>query len=299
MIGGLKFYFVAKHYDRKGGSGLIHERDFKKYFFQTIRLSRATYYRWKKQARNIGLFEDHGKVLQLVSWGRAALNVGCRRPKPVEVGLRGFVDNQGLSEVWAGYLKQYEPKEATEKAPAQKEKPITKPTLRKLTGIPESTQRYYEAKAGVEKTPNVANLGNPENPPAEETGGFYAKNGGWRRRLGNTNHTPKRIKKCRPGRTSKIHRSIDATLSPMSGSEQVDRSQKLFFHWMIKSKADPKNGRVITKKTSPDQQIAKYMRSKLPKIDIQKRPAYLYAYERTHLGFGIWTAWDTATGACV
>lgn len=282
MIGGLKYYFVAKHYDRKGGSGLVHEREFKKYFFQTVRHSRATYYRWKKQARELGLFEDHGRIMQLVSWGRAGLMVGCRRiSRPVEVSLRGVVDNQGLSEVWAGYIKRHEPKEKTEKKPAQKAKPIAKSTLRKLTGIPENTQRYYNKKAGVRETPNVADLGNPENPPAEEAGGFYAKYGRWRQRLGNTPYAPTRIKACKPGRTSKINRTMNnETLSPMSGSDRIfDRSVKLYFH--------PRN---------TDEKIEKYLAKKIPEIDAQKRPVFVYGYNYRCSGFAIWSAVDTETG---
>jgi len=300
MIGGVKFYFVAKHYDREGGSGLIHETKFKEYTMQYLGISRATYYRWKKQAKTLRLFIDHGGILQLVSWGKAALACSCDHvTRPVDVSVREFVGNEGLSEVWAGYMKRHEPKEATEKAPRQKQRPITKTTLRQLTGIPESTQRYYEAKAGVIKTPNIAIIASvykgAENAPTEPGGGYYAKNGCHRQRLGNTYHAPKRIKQLKRGRINKINRTIKAALSLMPGSDQSKKAIKLFFHPAIKQRPDKENRRLITSKIPPDILIMRYLR-KLANIDAQKRPEWIYGYDRTCLGFGLWTAWDVKTG---
>jgi len=323
-VGGVKFYFVAKHYDREGGSGIIHEKDFRAYAMRYLGISRATYYRWKKQAKKLGLFTDHAGILQLISWGRAALACGCERVNTsVEVSIREFVCNEGLSEVWAGYVKQFEPKPASDKAPAQQERPITKTTLRTLSGIPESTQRYYEAKAGVKKNPNIAFLGPGSlDAPSHEGGGYYAKDGFHFQRLGNTYHAPKRIKLNKRGRTDKVNRTIRATLSPfLPGSDQPKRSIKLYFQPALRTLSreaveHERNRRIaaiqnaaengepeptfgpyqLYARVPADRALKRHAR-KLEGVPPAERPNYLYAYQSNDLGVGVWVAWDAKTGA--
>lgn len=333
MVGGVKLYFIAKHYDRPkddnrgGGSGLIHEQGYKDYLKRYLGVSRATYYRWKKQAKQLGLFVDYGGILQLVSWDKAAIACGCERViKPVDVSIREFVDNEGLSEVWAGYIKRWEPKPASDKAPKQKARPITKTTLRTLSGIPESTQFYYESKAGVKRTPNIARIVcRPENAPAAQENGYYAQNGSHWKRMGSTHYAPNRIKWNQPGRTSKVNRAIRATLSQNPGSEQPERSTKLYFQPIYKSlghdvmdyqkkrrnKAEKardeaiKAGKPVSdeitktinapfrlyRKVTPAEQIKGYLR-RLDKTSPSKRPDYIFELEREALGAVLWLAHD-------
>lgn len=316
LIGGVKFYFLAKHYDREGGSGLIHEKQFRNYLDRYFRISRATYYRWKKQAADLDLFTDHGGILQLVSWGHAAISTGCERVTlPVEVSANRFVDSNGLSEVWAGYIKQFEPKPASDKHPAQKQRPITKTTLSIISGIPGSTQRYYEAKAGVIKTANIAHIVSTyqgaENAPTQEGGGNYTKNGCHRKRLGNTYRAPNRIKRLKAGRTNKINGLIRAALLNMSSSDQPEKPQKFYYQPVYKpmprktiehernrrekaiKEAREKGEQVpnfapykLYRKVSPVEQIIQYLK----KRNQEKRPEYVYSYDRTSLGVGLWVA---------
>lgn len=304
MIGGVKLFFIAKHFDRVAGSGIIHEKEFKKFFRRYVGLSRATYYRWRKQALELGLFVPGvtNRDYLILSWERAAVAIECRRiGHPVEVSLDRFAASQDLSEVWAGYMKRHEPRKATEKAPAEKQHVIAKATLRELTGVPESTQRRYEEKAGIEKNPNFAIICSdpvrkPELAQTEQAQGFYCKNGKHYKRLGNTYRAPSRIKACKPGRTSKVNRAISAKLSPRAGSSQEERSLRLYYTPRIKQvNNEKKPNSLMDIKVTPREQIEKKLK-KLAGMDTEKRPVRLFSYDRTYQNMGLWTACDVALG---
>lgn len=302
MVGGVKLFFIAKHYDRKRGSGIIHEKEFRNYFNRYVGLSRATYYRWRKQALDLGLFEEKpGSILLILAWGKAARAVGCDRvEKPVDVSLDKFAGSQDLSEVWAGYIKLKEPKPATDKAPAQKHRPITKEAHRRNTGIPERTQRRYDDKAGIVKHANHALVCSdlkkkPELAITEQSGGYYANNGKHYKRLGNTSKAPKRVKVLPKGRTAKINHTITETLSKKAGSELTERMVKLFYTPKQRQRYDKKSKQIHITKITPEKQIERGLR-KMAKVDAQRRPERLFCYERDYQGIGLWTACDVALG---
>lgn len=219
-VGGVRLWVLAKHYDN--GNGFIPAKDFKHYLKRTLGIKRACYDHWIRQAEGLGLISYEGGVYRLISLSKAAAIIGLTHlAPPVEMSVRRFATDGWASWVWAAYLKRHEGK------------PISRATLRSLTGVPERTQRDYERIARVKNKGNFANLGNPAKDPQnaiaiDRQRGIYGKAGQIRQRLPNSRTTPEEIKKAKRGRTSKANQELSALLNEPSSSYRQP-CERLYF----------------------------------------------------------------------
>ena len=259
-VGGVKLWILAKHYDN--GNGFIPARDFKHYLKRTLGIPRGRYDRWIRQAERLGLISYENGVYRLISLSKAAAIIGVTHlAQPLEIGVRRFVNAGWAAWVWAAYIKHHEGK------------PISRKTLKALTGIPERTQRDYERIAGVKNKGNYANLGNPAKDPQnaiaiDRERGIYGKAGQTRQRLPNSRTIPEEIKKAKKGRTSKANRELNALLNKPSSSNQQS-CERLYFTDYGKLKKANRASRKANQ-------------------DHNTRPDNRYLYLKTLKGVAIW-----------
>jgi hypothetical protein len=224
--GGVRLYCIAKH--RDNGNGHLPIDEFKAYTKRYLGIPKARFNRWLRDALRLGIIKRSANVYSLASWGNAAVALGVTGLQtPVEMGVTKMANDGWAAWVWAAYLKRHE------------NKPIARATLRKLTGIPERTQRMYEAEAGVENMANYANYGPPERNPdeaiTEETNGWFWYYGQQKKRMPNS-RTVREIERSKRGRTAKHNSFIRAALSKKWGSSQTEK-QRIYFHGPNKKRA--------------------------------------------------------------
>jgi hypothetical protein len=260
--GGVRLFCVAKHYDN--GNGHIPIDEFKTYAKRYLGIEKSRFNRWLREALRLGIITQAGKILSLVSWGDAAVRVGVTGPlhSPVEMGVTKIVNDGWAAWVWAAYQKRHE------------NKPIARSTLERLTGIPERTQRAYEAEAGVENHANYADFGFPENNPdeaiTEETNGHFWYAGRIKKRLGNS-RIVNGVEACKRGRTKEHNRKIWAALSLWDSSTHKNR---LYFHGPHKAQALKDAIRKMRKSNQP----------------WNERPNVLFLHVGETLGVSLWGA---------
>jgi hypothetical protein len=150
-LGAFRLWFIAKSFDN--GNGNILAKIFRQYL-RSLNIKQTTFYKWREQARTLGLIEDTGKVYRLASWEWGAIAAGCTHlNRAVWVPTKSFVAKKWLGSVWEGYLLYFHGK------------PVTRGTLEKLTGIPERTQQIYEKNAGVNHIENYFDFGSVKDHP--------------------------------------------------------------------------------------------------------------------------------------
>jgi len=253
--GGVRLFCVAKHYD--SGNGNIPVDEFKAYAKRYLGIGKSRFNRWLRDALQLGIIERLGNVLTLRSWGHAAVRVGVDGPlaNPVEMGVTKIVNDGWGAWAWAAYLKRHE------------NKPIARATLEKFSGIPERTQRAYEADANVE---NHANYANEKEPIAEERDGYFWYYGQPKKRLGNS-RVVSGVEACKRGRTKEHNREIWAALSLWDSSTHKNR---LYFHGPHKAQALKNALRTMRKNNQP----------------WNERPNVVYLHIGDTLGVGLWGA---------
>jgi len=261
-VGGVRLYCVAKHYDH--GNGHFPVDKFKAYCKRYLGIPKARFNRWMREAVQIGIIRRSGNVLMLLSWGKAAVACGVTNPlaKPVEMGVTKLSSEGWAAWVWAAYLKRHE------------NKPIARATLERLTGVPERTQRHYEAEAGVENQGNYGDFGFPDQDPdqaiTEETNGYFWHAGRIKKRLGNS-RIIENVETCGRGRTAKHNRVIAAASSLWGGSQHKNR---LYFYGPHKAEALKKALRLMRKSDQP----------------YNTRPDVLFLHVGDALGVHLWGA---------
>jgi len=260
--GGVRLFCVAKHYDN--GNGNIPIDEFKAYAKRYLGIEKSRFNRWLRDAVHLGIVKRSGNILTLRSWGQAAVRVGVDGPmhSPVEIGVSKIVNDGWAAWVWAAYLKRHE------------NKPISRATLERLTGIPERTQRAYEAQTGVENHANYCDFGFPDKNPneaiTEATNGYFWYAGRVKKRLGNSRNV-NGVEACKRGRTKEHNRIIWAALSLWDSSTHKNR---LYFYGPHKAQALKKAIRKMRKSNQPHNQ----------------RPNVLFLHIENALGVGLWGA---------
>jgi len=260
-VGGIRLFCIAKH--RDNGNGHIPIDELKAYSKRYLGIPKARYNRWLREALQLGIMKRVGGVYALSSWGNAAAILGVESlHNPVEMGITKIANDGWAAWVWAAYMKRHE------------NKPIARATLEKLTGVPERTQRAYEAEAGVENHANYGDFGFPENNPdeaiTEEANGYFWYYGRTKKRLPNS-RIINGVERCRRGRTAQHNRTIWAALSLWDSSQPKNR---LYFHGPHKAQALKKTLRVMRKSNQPH----------------NERPNVLYMHSCNVLGIGLWGA---------
>lgn len=261
-VGGVRLFCIAKH--RDNGNGHLPIDDLKAYAKRYLGIPKARYNRWLREALRLRIVKRSGNVLTLSSWGKAAVAVGGieRLAGAVEMGVTQIADDGWAAWVWAAYMKRHEGK------------PITRATLERLTGVPERTQRHYEAEAGVENHANYGDFGLPENNPeeaiTEEADGWFWNAGRIKKRLGNSRIVTG-VEECKRGRTKKHNQVIAAASSLWGGSQH---KQRLFFDGPHKAQALKKTLRAMRKDNQP----------------YNTRPNVLFLHVGERLGVGFWAA---------
>jgi len=261
-VGGVRLFCIAKHYDN--GNGNIPIDEFKAYCKRYLGIPKARFNRWKREALQLGIIEHSGNIYVLSSWGNAAVMVGVTNTlaKPVEMGVTKISGSGWAAWIWAAYLKRYEGK------------PISRITLEKLTGVPERTQRMYEAQAGVENHANYGDYGFPDASPdeaiTEETNGYFWYHGRTKKRLPNS-RIVSGVETCKRGRTAQHNRVIWAALSLWGSSQTKNR---LYFHGPHKAQA-------------LKDALRKMRRSNQPH---NERPNVLFLHVGDTLGVNLWGA---------
>ena len=260
-VGGVRLFCIAKHYDN--GNGNIPIDEFKAYAKRYLGIPKARFNRWLRQAVSMGIVKRSGNILTLSSWGNAAVAVGVERlAKPVEMGVTKITSEGWAAWVWAAYLKRHE------------NKPIARATLERLTGVPERTQRHYEAEANVKNKANYGDFGFPDKNPdeaiTEETNGWFWYAGRTKKRLPNS-RIISGVETCGRGRTAQHNRKIALALSLWGSSQTKNR---LYFDGPHKAQALKNTMRKMRKSNQP----------------YNERPNVVYLNVGERLGVGLWGA---------
>lgn len=247
-LGGYRVWFLAKHWHT--ASGYVPSKEFKAYL-KGLGLAKSSYSRWIKEAYDLGLFQQAGKLINLASWPKASKLAGCKKlDNPVDVELGKFIGAGWLAFVWACFVKNHEGITA-------------RATLGQLSGgVPERTQRDRERKAGVQNHANYASFGKVKDNPERAIQfygeqGYYQQAGDIRRRLPNSRTVPECIQQAKKGRKKKVNKAL----------------AELFI-----SDATSSNSKVY-RLYSDNYKQTKRIRQQDKKQDDLSRPAYIY--ERT------------------
>ena len=142
--GAARLFFLAKHFN-SSGSRTIETKKFRRWLL-SLGISQRVYELWLARALQIGLITRRDQWLDLTDWARGYAILGCFKiyKRPALIPLNKLSSKGWLCWTWAAYVKRYEGRI------------ISQAALRKLTGIPERTQRQYERRAGVVITRNIA-----------------------------------------------------------------------------------------------------------------------------------------------
>jgi len=144
--GAVRLWFLAKHLNA-GGCGAIPNKALRQYVINDLKVKRGTYDIWLARALHIGIIQRKNKNLLLAGYTKAAAILGVEHVKrPIYIPLENLIKKGWLSWVWAAWLLSC----------GFIDKPISRATLRGLSGIPERNQLEYEKKAGVINHANYA-----------------------------------------------------------------------------------------------------------------------------------------------
>ena len=142
--GAIRLWFLAKNFNA-GGCGVIPNKAFRHYAINDLKVKRGVYDIWLARALHIGIIQRQGTNLKLAGYAAAAVIVGCDRIERGEyIPLEKFIKKGWLGYVWAAWIKSHD----------LEDRPISRRTMRELSGIAERTQRIYHKQAGVESQSN-------------------------------------------------------------------------------------------------------------------------------------------------
>jgi len=138
--GSFRLWVVARHLDQPEGSGKVRIKDLKEYL-EIMGVNPRTYRRWIHNAVAIGIFEQDlsGRFYRYKSPARTAIILGAKTivtPVVIQDPVRLF-EAGWIGVVWAGFLESL-----------NRDRPVSRAVLEKMSGVPETTQRYYERIAG-------------------------------------------------------------------------------------------------------------------------------------------------------
>jgi len=150
--GAIRIYFLSRSLDIRG-SGFIYE-DALDNFGKQLGVNINTWNRWKRNA-----FEIHF----LIRGGNNTIRIPAIQKICAELELE---DAGHQFEIFAGLLVKKNWKAYVFAGhETQFERPISRKTLKQLSGVGISTQRKYDKLCGTKRTPNYVTI---ENPTAKE-----------------------------------------------------------------------------------------------------------------------------------
>jgi len=255
--GAVRLWELAKNFNT-GGCGAIPNKAFRQYVINDLKVKRGVYDVWLARAVHIGIIQRQGTNLKLAGYAAAAVIVGCDRIGRGEyIPLEKFIKKGWLGYVWAAWIKSHN----------LEDRPISRRTMRELSGISERTQRLYDKQAGIKTQANYAKdttlPGTPEMRDylnEYERGKIKSKaflnNGEITWRLPN-NYKTKHIEEAPKGRLNRINNQLKDLLN--NGGQ------------------DPKDGLFIRRYCKSDKQLKGSQKNirKLGNKDIEV-PEYIY-----------------------
>lgn len=138
-LGAVRIYFLAKHFNSWGSQRVI-EKDFRDWIIG-LGINKRRYYRWLKDALDLGLINREGGHLVLISYTAMAINSGSESiGAAYMLTMKQFLQRDLLSHLWKCYMVGFNGK-ITSRA-----------KLEKRTGIKPKTQYRYEKKRGIKRT---------------------------------------------------------------------------------------------------------------------------------------------------
>ena len=144
--GAVRLWFLAKSFNA-GGCGAIPNKAFRQYMINDLKVKRGVYDVWLARALHIGIIQRQNTNLKLAGYAAAGVIVGCDRIGRGEyIPLEKFIKKGWLGYVWAAWLKSHK----------LEDRPISRRTMRELSGIAERTQRLYDKQAGIKIQANYA-----------------------------------------------------------------------------------------------------------------------------------------------
>jgi hypothetical protein len=242
-LGGYRVWFLAKHWHK--ASGYIPSKKFKEYL-KELGIAKSSYHRWIKEAYDLGLFQQVGKLIKLAGWTSASKLAGCKKlDNPVTIEIDKFINAGWKDFVWACFVKNHEGI-------------IARATLQELSGgVPERTQRYRERRAGVRNHANYASFGKVKDHPEQAYSvygeqGYYQQAGEIRRRLPNSRTVPECIQQAKKGRKKKVNKAL-AELFSSDATSSSGRVYRLYSDSYKQTKRIKQQDRKQDDRNKPDQ----------------------------------------------
>lgn len=287
---GFRLWFIAKAFCG-GRGGAIPVKDFRKHLMTAQGVKRATLSRWIRAAKALELISTvktkKGDYFELASWTKGAAIAGCERlDNPKFIALEVLLSHSWLSYVNASYQVRFG------------DKPVSRETIKALTGVPIRTQQYRDKRASVRQVENVTVLGKHQelaesNPEflsekydieeirtSKKTGRQYMPGvfinratGELCQQLPNSRELPSCITQARRGRTSKVNKELKA----LSIRGAVAEKEPVIPSVSISAKQAQQQA-AIRYSNSPKE--TKRITRKYRDLDSPKRPGRLVIYER-------------------
>ena len=145
--GAVRLWTLARHFNQPGGSSFIPSKALRRHIISDLSIKRGVYDVWLSRALAIGLLERRGKLIKITGLTEAAIILKVdhiKRPEYVYIGK--LIKKHWLAWVWAEWLESMK----------FIDRPISRGTLRYISGIPERCQGDYEKLAGVINHANYA-----------------------------------------------------------------------------------------------------------------------------------------------
>jgi len=144
--GAAKLWILSKHIN-PGGCGSIPSKALRGFVINDLKIKRGVYDVWLHRALAIGLLERKDKNIKIAGLVRAAAIVGAEHVKrPVFIELGKLIKKRWLAWVYAVWL-------ANNKLT---NRPISRATIKALSGICPRSQLEYERQAGIINHANYA-----------------------------------------------------------------------------------------------------------------------------------------------
>ena len=145
--GGYRVYSYAKTLGLDiGGRGYVYRAELQNHL-RDLGINSRLIRRWISEAINSGLLVP-GKysTYHLVSLGKAALLLDCKHiGQPAIVNQNDLIKKNWRAIVWGGILSTMQ-------------RPVSQKTKRQITGIPERSQRYYQAQIPKDSLVVIKNI---------------------------------------------------------------------------------------------------------------------------------------------
>lgn len=148
--GAWRVWEAARYLDEDGSGVVLQSRLFGFVVLEN-RVNLSTWKRWESQAVKLGYLQPIKRhtgveIYKLIGITKLAqsLNLEYIGKYKCELPFSKLLRPGWRSALWAGYIT------------TTQERPISRAKMREITGVPESTQQFYEREAGIVATVNYA-----------------------------------------------------------------------------------------------------------------------------------------------